>query len=91
MLTSLFTARTIPISRNRPSCDVKKSIAILGILMLYKFFLHLHHSQLPRVITISKDSEHRHVLPIDVVGWLCGEYLTKKKVLRRAGRDNSVS
>ena len=37
------------------------------------------YSQLPRVITLSEDSEMRHVLPLEFAGWLLGEYNAKKK------------
>ncbi len=39
--------------------------------------------QLPRIVTLKKDSEMRAALPIEVGGWLLGEFLSKKKVFIR--------
>lgn len=52
---------------------------------VWKFFWYIvkcppYLSQLPRTITLSKDSELRHILPLDAVGWLIGEHLSRKKV-----------
>ena len=37
------------------------------------------HLQIPRVITVSRDSESRHVLPVDIAFWIFGELNAVKK------------
>lgn len=36
--------------------------------------------QVPRVVTLSKDSTHRHYIPIELAGWLFGQFIARKKV-----------
>ncbi len=41
-------------------------------------YINLFLYQISRVITINRDIDARHILPVDVAGWLFGELNAKK-------------
>ncbi len=36
--------------------------------------------QVPRIVTIRRDSDQREMIPVEVAGWLLGEYMSRRKV-----------
>ena len=64
-------------------CIVTKHSLPFQVCSLFIYKLKKHNStliQIPRTITVRKDSPLRTVVAVDVVGWLLGEWNVKKKV-----------
>ena len=77
-----ITVRALPVQGRRHLHCHKAQSPISGLLPFY-IYIEKHNStliQIPRTITVRKDSPLRTVVAVDVVGWLLGEWNVKKKV-----------
>lgn len=46
-----------------------------------------YYYQVPRIVTIKRDSDQREMIPVELAGWLLGEYMSRRKVYGNDGRD----